>query len=877
MAVLLAPARLNLRAPLTTVDELNLDPENRREDDAFWELHDDSIATLRHDYLHSLILGERWASGEESAHCRLDGTGKDEVFRVSLPETIAAPGVCVRAQRSLLEPFVFDTRRMATTMDNENVVTETAPSSPPDLSYSKSSKSSSSSVRSDSSDEATSTEKLSQYDGVRIDERHSIEDSNLKPESRPTLKRPPPRSKTMEDVGKRVISPPMRMKEERYPSLKHAVNGVLRDQSLNLPQGRGMRRGFTSPSSPSIITHGGQKMSSRSPSPSKAHMRNGFVTSPQMLPSSTPRLSADARSPTSLSSSGQFARRKSWQPGRKSVRELEAECDDADEEVPDEAVLENVPISPLPGQFRMSPRSSRSATPSPQRRPPHPTLPRIPSHTNLHSANVPKNAKRPSAPTILPNGQYGSPRSPRHPRPPLLHHSNTMPAFPGEPLSRKHRSKSWTEDLNEEARQISAALEEFSDRLSTEKHGSGTNSVANSPPRPSFSKQRSKTAIMDLPDAQKGNIMIDPLPVSKEKEAVLSRTRPSWLPPKDQKEEKRHVREWEAMMARAAESEKKRLLKEREDHENHIELTGNLARIWEQHVLPDWDVIIHEPRTRELWWRGVTVRSRGVVWQKAIGNELGLSDSSFDAALQRANDIEDKVTEMPAEERNESKEAAWLDAIARDVQVACPGLEDLDKRAPFQNSLRDVLKAYAMYRSDVGYIYGTHLIAGILCLHLRPVEAFVALANALNRPLPLAFLVHDVGGMARSYDLVLSTLKYKFTKLHDHLTCTATGLKPEEYLEPMFRCLFASHLPATHVSRIWDIFVFEGDKALVRAAVAALGKLEGSLYGSRDEILDILSWRNEKGWDVGSEEEFMKAVREAGKVDSKADVRPVYV
>ncbi|KAK3699517.1 hypothetical protein LTR37_016386 [Vermiconidia calcicola] len=868
----------SIEPPLTTVDELTLDSEDRREDDVFRDIHDNSIVTLRHEYLHSLILGERWA------RCRVDGTGREEVFCVSLPETIAAPGISVRAQRSLLEPFVFDTRRMAAVMDSEHVVAETAPSSPPDLSYSKSSKSSSSSVRSDSSDEATSKEQLSQHDDVRIDERDSIEDSNLKPESRPTLKRPPPRSKTMGDVGKRVISPPMR--EERYPSLKHAVNGVLRDQSLNLPQGRGMRRGFTSPSSPSFITHGGQKMSSRSPSPSKAHMQNGFTTPPQMLSSATPRLSADARSPTSLSSSGQFARRKSWQPGRKSVRELEAECDDVDEEVPDEAVLENVPISPLPGQFRMSPRCSRSATPSPQRRPSHPNLPRIPSHTSLHSANVPKNAKRPSAPTILPNGQYGSPRSPRqpgppksprHPRPPMLHHSNTMPAFPGEPLSRKHRSKSWTEDLNEEAKQISAALEEFSDRLSTEKHGSGTNSVANSPPRPSFSKQRSKTAIMDLPDAQKGNVMIDPLPVSKEKEAVLSRTRPSWLPPKDQKEEKRHVKEWETMMARAAETEKKRLLKEREDHENNVELKGNLARIWEQHVLPDWDVIVREPKTRELWWRGVTARSRGVVWQKAIGNELGLSDSSFDAALQRANEVEDKVVEMSAEERNESKQAAWLDAIARDVQVACPELEDLDKRAPFQNSLRDVLKAYAMYRSDVGYVYGTHLVAGILCLHLRPVEAFVALANALNRPLPLAFLVHDVGGMARSYDLVLSTLKYKFTKLHDHLTCTATGLKPEEYLEPMFRCLFAYHLPATHVSRIWDIFVFEGDKALVRAAVAVLGKLEGSLYCSRDEILDILSWRNEKAWDVGSEEEFMKAVREAGKVDSKADIRTVYV
>jgi len=51
--------------------------------------------------------------------------------------------------------------------------------------------------------------------------------------------------------------------------------------------------------------------------------------------------------------------------------------------------------------------------------------------------------------------------------------------------------------------------------------------------------------------------MIDPLPISKENEAVLSRTRPSWLPPKDPAEEKRHLKEYQRMMAQAAEAEKK--------------------------------------------------------------------------------------------------------------------------------------------------------------------------------------------------------------------------------------------------------------------------------------------------------------------------------
>ena len=197
----------------------------------------------------------------------------------------------------------------------------------------------------------------------------------------------------MSEMGRGLVSPPLGPKENRYPSLKGAVNGVLRDQSLNLPHGRGMRRTITTPASPSYPYNSSQKMS-RSPSPTKPMMGNGHSASPYMMASrSTPRLSAELPSP-GPHSAGPFTRRKSWQPGRKSVKQLEAEYDDFDEEVPDEAILENVPISPMPGQMRLSPRpsphASRSTTPSPHRRPSHPNLPSVPSHSNLHSANVPK-------------------------------------------------------------------------------------------------------------------------------------------------------------------------------------------------------------------------------------------------------------------------------------------------------------------------------------------------------------------------------------------------------------------------------------------------------------------------------------------------------
>jgi len=328
------------------------------------------------------------------------------------------------------------------------------------------------------------------------------------------------------------------------------------------------------------------------------------------------------------------------------------------------------------------------------------------------------------------------------------------------------------------------------------------------------------------------------------------------------------MKQWEAMMARAAEAEKKRVVRQKEAEDTKVELDGSIARIWEQHVLPNWDTVIHEPRTRELWWRGVTPSSRGAVWQRAIGNDLELNATSFSAALARAQSLENRLASLPPEDRAKSNEAAWLDAIARDVPSVFP-----DGSSAEQQSLASVLKAYSLYRSDVGYVYGTHLIAGQLCQHLEPAAAFVTLANLLNRPLPLAFLVHDQAAMSRAYAQVLSTLSYKCPNLHAHLTNPALDVQPAELLDPLLRCLFTYNLANEHAARVWDLYVFEGEKVLVRAAVGVLSILEPKLYGGREEVLDIISWRNEKKWALGTEEEFVKAVREAGKVEANGGKR----
>ena len=113
-------------------------------------------------------------------------------------------------------------------------------------------------------------------------------------------------------------------------------------------------------------------------------------------------------------------------------------------------------------------------------------------------------------------------------------------------------------------------------------------------------------------------------------EAVVSRTRPSWLPPKDRVEDESHLAEWETMMAhsRAAEAERRRTSEMR-----MLEREKKLAV-----AVPRWEGLLTGFTTekvrgdeglRQLWFEGVPSHLRGKAWSAAIGNPLAMSKGAL--------------------------------------------------------------------------------------------------------------------------------------------------------------------------------------------------------------------------------------------------------
>lgn len=436
-----------------------------------------------------------------------------------------------------------------------------------------------------------------------------------------------------------------------------------------------------------------------SPLPMRSLGRSQTTLSRHRSPS--PGLSLQPRDPSFMIK----PRRSSWQSTRerKTVMELELECDEDDgDDIPDGLILDNVPLSPRPPSERSLSRASSKA-PSPERTPKE----RVRSVGNG------------TPPVAVAQGCLRSP---------TWKSDSAVTAASSAASSRVPspvitRAKSWTavlSDLSAEAKELTEKLEQHAEELEHKAQRSSTGSMPtarrSSDPE---TKPRVKSALAELPPLRRSNIMIDPLPISKEKEAVLSRTRPSWLPPKDPAEERRHLKEYQKMMAQSLEADRRRQAAKRARSECRDVAADSIMQIWEHDIIPRWNEAIRERRTRDMWWRGIAPRSRGAVWTRAIGNDLGLTKTSFEAALGRARDAETKAKSGHGS-ADDMRAVSWFGMISKDVRERTwPDLRIFQPGGPLHQSLMDVLRAYAMYRSDIGYVPGCNVGS-----RLQPVERF---------------------------------------------------------------------------------------------------------------------------------------------------------
>tara|TARA_R110002003_G_scaffold97_36_gene8049 strand:- start:56235 stop:57065 length:831 start_codon:yes stop_codon:yes gene_type:complete len=264
---------------------------------------------------------------------------------------------------------------------------------------------------------------------------------------------------------------------------------------------------------------------------------------------------------------------------------------------------------------------------------------------------------------------------------------------------------------------------------------------------------------------------------------------------------------------------------------------------------------------RKMWWNGIPPRLRGPVWQKAIGNDLEVSETTYNIALEKA---QREIKQLGYEALGgryaqivEGCRSVWPELKMFGAKTS----QETDDEQPFHQDLVHVCLAYSTYRSDISHQNsGIHHIAALLLLNLPAPQAFITLSNLLNRPLPLSFLVQDPNAMHAAYSTTLHALHKKSPLLAQRLE--SLRVEPRDYLAAMFSSLFCCRLGVEHAARVMDVYAIESDKIPPRVAVAVMCVLEGScVEGDAEHVAKML---REKEVDM-EVEEFMARVYEAGK------------
>ena len=222
-------------------------------------------------------------------------------------------------------------------------------------------------------------------------------------------------------------------------------------------------------------------------------------------------------------------------------------------------------------------------------------------------------------------------------------------------------------------------------------------------------------------------------------------------------------------------------------------------------MLRDWDSFMTSnfSKVKVRCSKGIPHSLRAAAWQALSGS----------ANLQKKNAgmFEDLL-------QKESESMVYIEKdIARAYRIC-----DLfaEKNGLGQTELRKVLKAYSIYNPKVGYFnFGMTCIAGILLMLMPAEQAFWCLVSIINKYLPGYF---SPGMPAVQVDCkVIDSLVCKVDpKIGEFLK--RNDMEAHYYTIEWLQCAYTLTLPRKTVLRIWDMFLCEGVKVLIKAGVTLI-------------------------------------------------------
>lgn len=164
-----------------------------------------------------------------------------------------------------------------------------------------------------------------------------------------------------------------------------------------------------------------------------------------------------------------------------------------------------------------------------------------------------------------------------------------------------------------------------------------------------------------------------------------------------------------------------------------------------------------------------------------------------------------------------------------------------DRYGVKQQSLFHVLAAYSIYNTEVGYCQGMSQITALLLMYMNEEDAFWALVKLFSGPKHAmhGFFVHGFPKLLRFQDHHEKILNKFLSKLKQHLD--SQEIYTSFYTMKWFFQCFLDRTPFTLNLRIWDIYIFEGERVLTAMSYTILKLHKKHLMKlSMEELVEFL-------------------------------------
>lgn len=171
--------------------------------------------------------------------------------------------------------------------------------------------------------------------------------------------------------------------------------------------------------------------------------------------------------------------------------------------------------------------------------------------------------------------------------------------------------------------------------------------------------------------------------------------------------------------------------------------------------------------------------------------------------------------------------------------------------------LRLLLEAFSLFRPDIGYVQGMGYLAAMFVLHMSDdFEAFLCFANLMCRQSLYAFYTFDLEVITILFSAFDVLLREKLPAAAEAFA--VSQIHSSQFLIDWMYTLFTRCLPFDLVSRIWDLFIVEGDTVLFQMCLALVRHIHSDdVAADGDRLSSLLSSSSTDHFNSISTETFL--------------------